>query len=202
MKAKAVVFDLGNVLLAFNYDRAVRRLQFRSKISAPEMRSLMEHSPLLVRFETGEMTVEEFFTAVRDPSGFDGSFGEFAEIFADIFVPIDAMVRLHAQLRAQGIPTHIFSNTNQIAIDFVRRQFPFFREFDQYVLSYEHGAMKPNPKLYEVVEEAAGLNGSELIYIDDRPENVEAGAARGWNAILHERPDRTIERLRAAGMTI
>ena len=197
MKAKRLVFDLGNVLIAFDYNRAVRRLQSRSRISGPEMQALIDHSELLFRFEQGELGAEQFFAEVRAQSGFAGSFVEFCEIFGDIFVPIDAMVRLHSQLRARGFRLFLFSNTNPIAIDFVRRSYRFFKEFDGYILSFEHGALKPDPKLYEVVEKVAQASGPEIIYIDDRPENVAAGAARGWNAILHEDPGKTVDRLGA-----
>ena len=61
-------------------------------------------------------------------------------------------MELHVAVRRKQIPLYIFSNTNELAITHIRRQFPFFGEFDGYILSYEHGAMKPDAKLYEVVE--------------------------------------------------
>jgi len=48
--------------------------------------------------------------------------------------------------------------------------------------------MKPEAKIYESLEQLAGRRGAEIIYLDDRPENVAAGAVRGWRAILHETP--------------
>jgi HAD superfamily hydrolase (TIGR01509 family) len=51
--------------------------------------------------------------------------------------------------------------------------------------------MKPEAKIYEVLEKLAGRRGADIIYLDDRPENVAAGAARGWRTILHETPDKT-----------
>src|SRR5258708_2052505 len=105
--------------------------------------------------------------------------------------PMDEMVELHAALRRKKIPTFIFSNTNEIAVGHIRRSFPFFSELDGYILSYQHGAMKPKAKLYEVVEEMTKRRGADILYLDDRPENVEAGAARGWRVILQETPERT-----------
>jgi HAD superfamily hydrolase (TIGR01509 family) len=60
--------------------------------------------------------------------------------------------------------------------------------------------MKPTAKLYEIVERATGRRGAEILYIDDRPENVQAGAARGWQAILHESPTTTREALQKLGL--
>src|SRR5262249_41583197 len=101
--------------------------------------------------------------------------------------------------RRQGFPAYIFSNTNDLAIGHIRGRFPFYRDFDGYVLSYEHGAMKPDAKLYEVVERETKRRGEEIVYIDDRPENVAAGAARGWRTILHETPGATRTALRSLG---
>ncbi|MGD0253819.1 MAG: HAD-IA family hydrolase [Verrucomicrobiota bacterium] len=89
------------------------------------------------------------------------------------------------------MPTYIFSNTNDLAVEHVRRNFPFFKNFDGYIYSYEVGVMKPEAKIYEALEKLAGRHGAEILYLDDRPENVVAGAARGWRTILHESPDKT-----------
>jgi HAD superfamily hydrolase (TIGR01509 family) len=87
-------------------------------------------------------------------------------------------------------------------VEHIRRKYPFFGGFDGYILSYEHGAMKPAAKLYEVVERETRCSGGEIIYLDDRAENVAAGAARGWRAILHETPEKTREAMRAAGIEV
>ena len=190
-KPKAVVFDLGKVLVDFDYSIAGRRIAARGATSANQVRDFIDHSPLLVRFETGRITREQFFTEVRAATGFRGTFDEFSEFFADIFTPIEPMVKFHAELRAGGLPTYIFSNTNELAIGHIRRNFHFFSRFDGYILSYEHGAMKPDPELYEVVESKTGCRRQELFYIDDRPENIATAAARGWQAVLHKTPDQT-----------
>ena len=104
---------------------------------------------------------------------------DFEVIFGDIFAPMDEMIELHAALKQRKIPTFIFSNTNEIAIEHIRRTYPFFDAFDGYVFSYEHGAMKPTAKLYEVVERMTGRKGDQLVYIDDKAENIAAGKERG-----------------------
>lgn len=195
-----VVFDLGKVLLEFDYSLVARRLAARSRASVAEVQNLIDHAPLLFRFETGLMTRDEFFREVVAATGFAGAMGEFENIFADQFTPIAPMLELHAQLRERGVPVFIFSNTNDIAIDFIRQKFPFFAGFDDYVLSYEHGAMKPTAKLYEVAERVTGRRGAQILYVDDRLENAEAGVARGWQVIHHLEPAATIARTRKLGL--
>jgi FMN phosphatase YigB (HAD superfamily) len=191
----AVVFDLGNVLLAFDYSRAVRNLAGYCRISERELHALIDQSPLLLRYEAGGLTTAEFFSQVKAGSSFCGELADFRPIFGDIFQEIPEMISLHNRLRAAGHRTYIFSNTNELAIDFIRGRFPFFAGFDGYVLSYEHCCMKPDSKIYEVVENVTGKKGTEIIYIDDREENVIAGAARGWSVIHHKNPAATISGL-------
>ena len=101
------------------------------------------------------------------------------------------MIELHAGLRRRGVPTWIFSNTNDLAIEHIRNNFPFFANFDGYIFSYEVGAMKPQAKIYEELEKLTGQRGPDILYLDDRAENVAGGASRGWQAILHETPEKS-----------
>lgn len=197
-----VVFDLGKVLVGFDYGISADKIAKQSRLSAAEVRHLLDHSPLLYKLETGLLTNEEFYGEVCTACGYSGSMDEFNATFADIFWELPPMIAMQQALRAAGVPTYIFSNTNGIAIGHIRRRFPFFSGFDGYVLSYEHGVMKPAEKIYEIVENMTGQKGSSILYLDDRPENVEGGLKRGWQALLHETPEQTIPALRKAGLPV
>lgn len=187
-KPSIVVFDLGKVLVDFDYAIAGRRIAAGSRLSANEVQKFLDHSPLLFRYETGLITRQEFFEAVREHTGFGGNSDEFGGFFADIFSEMPEMIALHAEIRQRGIPTYIFSNTNDLAIEHIRRAFPFFCNFNGYIFSYEVGAMKPTAKIYEQLERLSGKSGKEILYLDDRQENIDAGAARGWQTILQFDP--------------
>jgi HAD superfamily hydrolase (TIGR01509 family) len=199
-KPSAIVFDLGKVLLDFDYSIAAHKFASHGKISASEIRHFIDHSPLLFRYETGLMTREEFFREISAASGFSGDIHQFTGYFSDIFAPIEPMIRLQAALRREGMPTYIFSNTNEMAVKHIRHTFPFFANFDGYIFSYEHGAMKPDAKLYEVVERISGRRKADILYLDDRPENVQAGAARGWQVIHHHSPEQTRTEIQKLGL--
>jgi FMN phosphatase YigB (HAD superfamily) len=189
---EVVVFDLGKVLVDFDYGIAARKIASRGWLSASEVQQFIDHSPLLLRYETGQINQQEFFDEVSAVTGFSGDIEEFGGFFADIFTPIDRLVEFHARLRAREIPTFILSNTNDLAVGHIRRNFPFFANFNGYVFSYEHGAMKPQEKLYRIVESLAGAVGEKIIFLDDRQENIAAAAARGWQVIHHQNTDETI----------
>lgn len=194
---KAVVFDLGKVLVDFDYAIAVDRISAYCADKHCDLAKIVGlTSPILLRYETGLITTEVFFEEVRTLAGFSRGLTDFSEMFADIFSPIEPMVEVNEHLRARGIPTYIFSNTNPLAVSHIRSKFPFFRNFTAYILSYEHGCMKPDARIYEIVEKDTGKKGADILYLDDRQENVEAGAARGWQTILHSAPEDSRKRMR------
>lgn len=200
MKVKVVVFDLGKVLVDFDYGIAARRLAENSLASADEVRAVIDQTPLLFRYEGGQMTTQEFFREVKTHIGFRGGFEEFAAPFGDIFTELPEMIALHAELRARGVPTFILSNTNDIAISHIRRRFPFFANFDGYVLSYECAALKPHARIYEITEQRTGCRGAEILFLDDKPENVEAASQRGWQTICHTSAEES-RRLTCSGVS-
>jgi len=146
------------------------------------------------------MTRQEFYDALCGSTGFCGDLEAFAAAFGNIFTPIQPMVELHAALRRAGFCTYVFSNTNDMAIAHIRREFPFFSQFDGYVLSYEQRAMKPDPKIYQVVEQVSECAAAEILYLDDRPENIAAAVERGWQVILQESPDKTVAAVQRLGL--
>ena len=194
-----VVFDLGKVLVDFDYSIAARRIAARSTQPPENLDAFLSTSPALVEFETGLISRQEFFDQVRNATGFLGDIEGFGGMFADIFTEMPPMIELHAELRRRGFKTYIFSNTNDLAIEHIRRNFPFFQNFDGYIFSYEVKAMKPDAPIYEALENMTKRRGAEILYIDDRPENIAAGTVRGWRTILHETPEKTHAALSSYG---
>jgi HAD superfamily hydrolase (TIGR01509 family) len=195
-----VVFDLGKVLVDFDYAIAARRIAARGTITLLQIGRYISQSPLFAHYESGVVTTQQFYEEVRRVTGFRGDLAEFSQCFADIFFPIEPMIALHAALHRRGLKTYAFSNTNDLAVEHIRRTFPFYGDFDGHILSYQHGVMKPHPKLYEVVERESGHRGADILYLDDRPENVAAGAARGWQVILQESPEKSRAAIQRLGL--
>jgi FMN phosphatase YigB (HAD superfamily) len=199
---KAVVFDLGKVLVDFDYGLAARALAARSRVPIEEVRHVIDQSQLLVTYETGKLATKLFYNQVCEATGFCGDIDEFGRLFGDIFTPIDDMIALHAKLRAAGMVTYVFSNTNELAVAHIRKTFPFLSNFEGYIYSFEQGAMKPSPAIYEAVERTTRESGNAILYIDDRLENIDTGRQRGWSVIHHQNAVDTRRAVAAVGLPV
>ena len=120
---KAVVFDLGKVLVDFDYSIAARRIAARGKMTILEIAAYINQSSLFFEYESGRVTTQQFFDEIRGVTGFRGDLPEFSSCFADIFTAIEPMVQLQAELQRRGMPAYAFSNTNELAVEHIRRTF-------------------------------------------------------------------------------
>ena len=196
---RAVAFDIGKVLLDFDYLVLTRKMAPQTQWSEAKLNDYLNQSPLLARYESGELSSSEFFELIQRETGFMGSETEFAALFEDIFTPIAGMIDIHRQIAQSGTPTFTFSNTNEMAVRYIARTYDFWKMFKGHVLSYEVGALKPEAKIYESLEQLSDLNGEEIIYLDDRSENCAAGSERGWQVCCHQDVESSRRFLRNVG---
>jgi epoxide hydrolase-like predicted phosphatase len=189
-RIKFVYFDLGNILVSFDPDVACQNIATLFGVSAEKAKAAVYDSGLEERYEHGELSEAGLLAEVRRELGGDASSGEdvdlqaFLDALGDMFTPIASMQRTVKRVREAGYHTGVLSNTCFAHWDWVSRQnWPVMEgPFEAFVLSYEVGAMKPDAKIYEAAEKAAGVAANEILFVDDRQENVEAATKRGWHA--------------------
>ena len=200
MHAPVFIFDLGKVLVDFDYTLAARKIAARSTKSPRTCTLFSAVRRCWCNTRAARSRVSSFTMPSARPLAFRATWQEFGGYFADIFTAMPGTIALHAELRQRGYQTFIFSNTNDLAIEHVRRSFPFFKDFDGYILSYEVKPLKPQPGIYEALEALTGRRGADLVYLDDRQENIEAGAQRGWRTVLHESSEKSRQTLAGWGL--
>jgi putative hydrolase of the HAD superfamily len=177
----------------------VNRLSARVGKSPAEVEQYFRRTPHAVELALGKMTKRSFYGTVARDLGFDGPYDEFADIWAAIFTPIAPMIALAESLRDR-LPRLLLSNTNIIHMEYIYRHFPFVAEFDQQVLSYEVGLLKPDASIYRHTIEKSGLTAARMLFIDDLPANVEGARTVGLQAILHVDFDQTRAELTKLGV--
>ena len=200
LSPKAVVFDLGGVLVEVDSTKALRDLRAHCTAGAGFTPDLPGTQRLVRAFECGELATQGFYEAVCRQEALSVDLERFCEAYCDIFSPVEEMIDAHAALRRAGVATYLFSNTSELHFNRIRERYPFMAGFAGYFLSYELGCMKPDARAYVAVEDATGCRPGELVFIDDRPENVEGAARRGWRAIRHTHPRLTVAALKDLGL--
>ena len=186
---RAVISDLGKVVLWFDNAVFLRKLAERAGRPFDEVRAVVHGDlDLLRRFDGGAVTPAAFRTAVLERIGADVPYDEFFAMYNDIFTPNPAVLEVLARAKAAGTKMLLLSNTDPERFGFVRRRFPEVGLFDAFVLSYELKLLKPDPAIYRAAAGAAGCAPAECVFIDDMDENVAGAAATGLAAILY-RPE-------------
>lgn len=186
-KIKFVYFDLGNVLVSFDPERACQNVADLGNVSVDEARKLVYESGTLDRYESGELTSQAFYSTIRDLIDVDPDrFTKEAllDAISDMFTPVDAMVEVVEYARRKVGRVGVLSNTCPAHWDWVRRQ-PWRIsqiDYDVKILSYEVKSMKPDEKIYLAAEQAARVRPDQILFIDDKAENVDAAKKRGWIA--------------------
>lgn len=199
---QVVAFDIGKVLLDFDYGIFVRRMAPRTSMTQLALDDFLNQSPLLIEYESGRLSSTEFFEVVQRETQFNGTELEFAEFFEDIFTPDEEMIGLHQRIAEAGLETYTFSNTNEMAVRFISRQYAFWLRCTGHVLSYEAKAFKPESGMYVSLEERTGCRGDAIAYVDDRPENIVAGEARGWSCVQHSDAASTLAAFQSFGLPV
>jgi FMN phosphatase YigB (HAD superfamily) len=190
MPPRFLYFDMGNVLLSFSHERMCSQMAAVAGIDAETVRRvLFDETPelrsLQWRFERGELETDAVYEAFCDAIG---SRPEPAALYAaasDMFAELPESVALVRRLHAAGNRLGVLSNTNPIDFEFARERFVFLREcFELAVVSYEAREMKPHRAIYEHAAKVAGVEPHEILFTDDREENVVGAIEAGLEAVL------------------
>ncbi len=201
---RAVVFDLGRVLLWFDNGLFLRALAARSGRTMEEVREIAHANPDLIRgFDSGAVTAEAFRAGVCEALGVELEAEEFWPIYADIFTVHEPGLEAARRLRRMNrLKLVLLSNTDPVRYEFVRRRFPETQFFDAYVLSYEVGRLKPEPGIYLEAARRAGCPPGECVFIDDLAENVAGAEAVGMAGIVYTPSTDLASALRLLGVAI
>lgn len=184
---KFVYFDLGNILVRFDPEIALKNLCEVFGVNRAQAREVVYESGAQSRFELGHFNGEEFAAEIRRALRLTSSrmpTMRLLDALSDMFLPIEEMAEILDVVRANGYGVGLLSNTCQSHWDWICNQ-PYLMNqfsFDATVLSFEEHAMKPDSVIYEVAEQRAGVSAGDILFLDDKAENVQAARNRGWFA--------------------
>ena len=178
---KTYLFDIGNVLLAFDFTPALSSL-LGPKASPTALAQIIARKD---EFEAGKIEPTPYIAWASELLDFKGSEADFRTIWSDIFTPIPETWELAKKLKADGHRLILYSNTNVIHAPFCLETYDIFETFDHAVFSHEIGAIKPYTEFFQRSFEKFNIDPAQTYYIDDMPENIEAGREHGLNSFLY-----------------
>jgi putative hydrolase of the HAD superfamily len=187
MKISAVCFDLGKVLLHFDWKIMLDRIAKKTPLSPDEISRLLNEDPQAIAYETGAITSAKFFSHLKKRLAYKGTAGELRAAFSEIFTPLPDHIAL-AALLAPHYPLAIISNTNEAHIVHAEATYSFFSLFRARIYSHQVKAMKPDRAIYQAALAAlGGIDPLETLFIDDLEPNILGAVQLGWQTI-HLRP--------------
>ena len=199
-KIKAILFDLGKVLLFFNFDPAFKKLAKHAGVNTKDIEDYFIRSGIEVLYDGGKITSHQFYTSIKKALGLRMSFVEFKKIWNHIFKTNPRMIRL---LRAvsKEYRTVLVSNTNAMHYEHVRKKYRFMDCFDKHILSYKERSRKPDDKIYSVAAKACQAKPHEIFYIDDRSDLTGAAQEIGFHVFTYRKNhDQLLETMQRMGI--
>lgn len=178
-KINAVLFDIGNVLIEWAPQRF-----FDSVIGADRRRALfaaVDLDSMNDRVDRGENFHDLLAQTAADNPDWAAEINLWHDRWIDMASPaIDHSVRLMRALQQAQVPVFALSNFGVETFEIASAHYPFFKEFDRSFVSGHMKVMKPEPAIYQAVEDETGLDPTSLLFTDDRLDNIVAARARGW----------------------
>lgn len=183
MKYSVIVFDLGNVLIPFDYTKPIEYFNNLKPGLGDRFAQLYRENYHVHRsFEKGELSRNQYLTQMIEWLEGRINGDDFCRIFSDIFTLNQKVIDLLPKLK-EHYTLCLLSNTNEIHKEYGYQHHEFLNYFDKLFLSHEVGAIKPEEKIYRTVENFTGRPSGEHLFIDDIREYVDGAKACGWDGI-------------------
>ncbi len=181
---RAILFDIGNVILPFDFTPAMIALRARSRIQ--ENAAWEKAESLKYAYEGGGLSRGDFIAAMRKEVGFEGTDADFEAIWSDIFTCNPGMEEFVRAQHATGLPLYLLSNTSDLHVEYFTARFPIFECFRGAVYSHVEKLLKPDPAIFQVAIERFALEPAQTLYIDDLAPNIETAHALGFVTIQYD----------------
>jgi 2-haloacid dehalogenase len=200
VSTKAVVFDLGGVLIDWDPRYLYRKLladeaaveEFLATVCTPEWNAEQDR---------GRPFAEGIAELVERHPVHAAAITAYHERWPEMLGGgIPGVVELLAELRAAGVPLYALTNWSTETFGVARERFEFLDWFDGVVVSGEERMVKPDPAIFRLLLDRFGLAPEGALFVDDSPANVAAARELGFDAVQFHGPDRLRRDLRERGL--
>ncbi|PJI86404.1 2-haloacid dehalogenase [Yoonia maricola] len=196
---QAVVFDIGNVLIEWQperfFDAVIGEERRRAMFAAIDLHGIND------QVDRGGNFYDTIVAAAKANPDWHDEVMMWHDRWIEMAAPaIDHSVRLLRALRATEVPVFALTNFGIQTFEVAEPVYPFLKEFDRRYISGHMGVIKPDAEIYQMVEDDCGVAPAGLLFADDRIDNINVAAARGWQTHLFDGPQAWADRLVAEGL--
>ena len=199
MNVKAVVFDIGNVLIEWHperyFDRTIGPAERRALFAAVDLHAMND------RIDLGEGFRDVIYAVAESNSEWRTEIRDWHDNWIQLATPpIAHSVRLLRALRSNEVAVFSLTNFGVESFAYAQSHYDFLKEFDRDYVSGQMQVIKPDPKIYTMLEQDCGVAPENLLFTDDRADNIAVAANRGWQTHLFESPQGWADRLVEANL--
>ena len=196
----SVAFDLGGVLLHLDYARALRAIlphcDQQRAVCSEKFFGLVARDPSMAEYERGQLATRELFNRFVTLTGYHGTFGFFCETWRSTLSENQPMLAFAREL-ARQYDVYLWSNAGKLHVPWIYEQFPALQFIKGDAISCYLDAVKPSRTYFERALAKFNLRPEQVLFVDDRPENVESACELGISSVQYDTPAETIAAMRA-----
>lgn len=205
MKFHTIFLDIGRVLVGLDYEPALTTLSELSGLSTKQITDRLDNHPGILDYEKGHLTTPEFFQQIQDLLAIDISLEAFENIWTSVLAVEEEGSRdLLSSGLFQTLREHhrviALSNTNEMQFNYLLRVHPLIREFDDYVLSFQIGHLKPLSEIYQAALQNSGASPEGSLFVDDLVKNIQGAERAGMTGLVFKGESRLREELEELGI--
>jgi len=183
--AHALLFDLGGVVIGFDFGRAFRLWALRAGCDPATLEERFSLDDAYERHERGEIPASAYFTALRQSLRIELSDEEFIEGWNDVYLGLVPGIDDLLSIARQRLPLFAFTNSNPTHKSTWERLYASDLEpFETIFVSSDLGYRKPEPEAFNLVTRNMRFDPSEVLFFDDSPDNVEGARSVGMQAVV------------------
>jgi putative hydrolase of the HAD superfamily len=199
---EALLFDLGKVLVDFDFELGMERFAAKTSLTRPEFELVIWDKHWIRRYERGEISTSEYHQHLCERGKLTMGIQEFEEAWSAVFLPELLVPEQLLKNLQQRYPLILVSNTNESHATFISKQYTVFEYFHHRILSHQVGSLKPDYGIYRAAIQASGKEPEALFFADDREENIEAALELGIRAHLFRSVSGLVEALKNEGVDV
>lgn len=197
---KTIIFDLGNVIVAFDHSKISKRLEAVCEHASDVIFSKMIAGELVGEYNLGKISTAEFFATVNRELKLQIGYEDFYVAWNCTFLPEPIIPERLIETLADKYKLLILSDTNEMHFDFIRENFPILNHFDDFIVSHKVNVVKPSAEIFQKAVETAECLPEECLFIDDIAANVEGAHKVGLNGLQFISVRRLTEDLKALNL--